>query len=476
MVFPRFLRVFSVGGHNKRLPQRVKTRGRVLCLEQLEDRLVLSHTAAIGPSPLTLTGQEGKPVALTAVTNAVAPTYQWSVVKNGGNTAYATGTTANFTFTPDDNGSFAVTLTVTDGNPALNDVATDSRTFVIANVAPKASVTGPATAVRGQPLSFTLSATDPSTVDQAASFTYKIDWDGNGTVDQTVTGTAKTVVTHIYTTAGSFNVMVTATDKDNGTSAAATISRPVVVGAVGLQNDPLNPGKQLLAVGGTTGNDHIVFVPAGHRRGIKVILNGKSQGIFSSANGISRIVAFGQAGDDNIEVAGSIKISAWLYGGDGNDRLKGGKGDDILIGGPDNDRLKGGKGRDILIGGGGADRLVGGPNDDILIAGTTKFDDNEAALFAIAQAWSSRTDDFATRVMKLRDSTSATVLTAGGSSPTVLADSSADRLTGASGKDWFFADPTMDKVTHQAKGEVVNDQALPTVSHHHHHHRRWHKH
>src|SRR5262249_20257909 len=164
MEFPRFLRVFSVGRRDNRLPQRVKTHPCVLYLEPLEDRVLLSHTAAIGPQPLTLTGQEGTSVALTAVTNATSPTYQWTVVKNGGTTPFATGTTANFTFTPDDNGSFAVTLIVTNGAPSLNDVARDTQTFVIANVPPKASVTGPATAVRGQPLSFTLSATDPSTV------------------------------------------------------------------------------------------------------------------------------------------------------------------------------------------------------------------------------------------------------------------------------------------------------------------------
>src|SRR5207247_2156548 len=63
--------------------------------------------------------------------------------------------------------------------------------------------------------------------------------------------------------------------------------------------------------------------------GVKVLINGKSQGTFSPVN---RIVAFGQAGNDNIQVAGGIKVSAWLYGGAGNDPLPGGGGHDVLTG------------------------------------------------------------------------------------------------------------------------------------------------
>mgnify|MGYP002065631757 CR=1 FL=1 len=42
-------------------------------------------------------------------------------------------------------------------------------------------------------------------------------------------------------------------------------------------------------------------------------------------------------GNDTIQVSGSIGLPAWLYGGEGNDRVKGGAGDDVIAGGTGND-------------------------------------------------------------------------------------------------------------------------------------------
>src|SRR5206468_5254738 len=142
-----------------------------------------------------------------------------------------------------------------------------------------------------------------------------------------------------------------------------------------------------------------------------------SKGNFAGAQ---RIEVFGQAGDDNIQVAGGIRLPAWLNGGDGNDRLKGGNGADVLLGGAGNDDLNGGQGADILIGGAGADRLNGGPGDDLLVGGTTSYDANEAQLFAIAKVWTGG-GNTAAHVAALR--TGATALTTG---TTVLDDGAVD--------------------------------------------------
>jgi Ca2+-binding RTX toxin-like protein len=56
-------------------------------------------------------------------------------------------------------------------------------------------------------------------------------------------------------------------------------------------------------------------------------------------------------------------------GGAGADKLKGGKGDDLLVGGPGDDDLKGEHGDDVLLGGTGADKLKGGKGDDVLDGG-----------------------------------------------------------------------------------------------------------
>ena len=426
---------------------------RRLRLDEMECRLTPATAIAIDPVPLT--GPEGTPISLTAtVTDPTTPTFAWSVTKDG--SPFATGTDAAFSFTPDDNGSYVVSLTVTDGT----DTFTDSDTFTIENVAPTASLTGPAASVPGLPVVFTLGASDPSTVDTAADFTFNIDWDNNGTVDETVTGPSGTTVSHTFAGTGTNTVSITATDKDGGTSAAVT--QTVAVETVALIDDPLNPGKKLLAVGGTEDSDTIKLVPAGNSGRVKVMVNGVSEGTFGPAG---RIAVFGLAGDDSIHLAGSIRTPAWLDGGDGNDQLKSAKGNDVLRGGDGDDHLDGGQGADIEIGGMGADRLLGGPGHDLMIAGTTSYDADEALLFDIAQIWGG-SGPVADRVDSLR--TSADVpLALGGSSPTVFDDGAADRLTGASGQTWYFADPTQDVITGNLKKSFVNDDLSVTPVHGH---------
>lgn len=424
-----------------------------LAMETLEDRLVLSPTATINvvqpPGGFT----EGSDVALTSTVSGTTntPTFAWSVTKDGNN--FASGTNANFDFTPDDNGTYNVSLVVTDGS----DTATDRKTLTVLNVPPTATLTGPSAGVRGQSLQFTLSAADPSTVDQAKGFTYNIDWDGNGSVDQTIqptAGNSSVTVNHVFADSGTFNVTVTAVDKDGGVSTAATLK--VTISATALQNGTL-------LVGGTKGADNISVVPQGKQTDsnttVKVLINGKSQGTF---NGVNAIEVFGQAGNDRIEVAGSIRVPAILHGDDGNDVLIGGGGNDVLLGGAGNDQLISHKGRDILIGGTGADHLVGGPGDDILIAGSTTFDDNSQALTSLMNAWGSSAS-FGDRVTSLRNGVNGVSLKVSGTGATVLQDQARDHLQGSSGSNWYFADLGKDKVSGHHKGDVLNDEALPTA-------------
>ncbi|MCG9481592.1 putative Ig domain-containing protein [Acinetobacter pittii] len=57
-----------------------------------------------------------------------------------------------------------------------------------------------------------------------------------------------------------------------------------------------------------------------------------------------------------------------LFGGDGEDQLEGGNGDDVIDSGEGNDQLIGGTGNDRLRGGDGNDQLQGGEGDDYLEA------------------------------------------------------------------------------------------------------------
>src|SRR5262249_9065463 len=148
---------------------------RLLQLDTLEDRLALSVTAAINLVDPSAALVEGSAVALdSTVDGATAPTYAWSVTRNGSSFTLPTGTATDastFNFTPTDNGSSEVSLTVTDGA----DSVTAIDTLTVVNVPPTASVTGPSVGVRGQTLSFSLGATDPSSEDQAVGFTYNVD-------------------------------------------------------------------------------------------------------------------------------------------------------------------------------------------------------------------------------------------------------------------------------------------------------------
>ena len=212
--------------------------------------------------------------------------------------------------------------------------------------------------------------------------------------------------------------------------------------------DPCEAGLTALMIRGTQQADTIVVSPQGNSGAVNVSINGVSSGPFVPTGSI---IVLGQAGDDDIQIAGSISLPPWLYGEAGHDRLKGGAGDDVLLGGTGDDLLSGGSGRDLLIGGTGADRLVGNSEDDLLIAGNTLHDTLDTALCAIMDEWTSgRT--YSQRVANLSGLASAGAdgstfasrenngffLRSDGPGTTVFDDNAADILTGSSGLDWFL--------------------------------------
>ncbi len=307
---------------------------------------------------------------------------------------------------------------------AHNTTDTTTLSTTVDNIAPKASLSAPANGVRGQQLSFIGSFTDPGTLD-----THNVGWDfGDGTaIDaHSDTDTGALVPNHIYAATGTYTVKFTVTDDDGGTT---TATQQITIKAADLQPDPCDSTKTALVVGGTGADDTIRFVPNGNDGDIKVLINGASQGIFRPTG---RIIAYGLEGNDDIEVAGSIKLAAFLIGGTGNDRLAAGAGTSVLLGESGDDFLIGGSGRSLMIGGAGSDRLVGGNDDDILIGGSTKYDDDHVALCEIMDIWS-RTDlSYNTRISQLGSGEFALTTTA------VFDDGAPDQLTGAAGSDWFF--------------------------------------
>ena len=184
---------------------------------------------------------EGQPVTLdaSASTAQASASFAWDVDGDGqfddatGRTpTLSAATLASLGLGDGPAGPVTVTLRVTDG--AI--VKTDTATLTITNTPPTASIGAlPSGLVAGTPASFAFSATDPAAADTAAGFTYRITW-GDGSQVQSVTGGTSVSVDHTYSTAGAHTLSVTATDKDGGTSPAATATvsvAPLVVADAG---------------------------------------------------------------------------------------------------------------------------------------------------------------------------------------------------------------------------------------------------
>jgi Ca2+-binding RTX toxin-like protein len=362
------------------------------------------------------------------------------------------GATGVFTWTPgeaDGHGVFAVTIRVSDdSSPALSDAETIQITVDERNAAPSARLSGPLGGVRGQILAFTGEFSDADALD---THEVAVDWgDGSGMPFRPSTDPGALDLSHAYTGLGDFTVTWTVRD-ENG--AVGSASRTVTIGAVALQPDPGDPARTALMVGGTTSNDVIKF-SKDRSGGVKVVLNRVTLGVFAPTG---RVVAFGLGGDDDISVAG-VTLPVEFYGGEGNDKLKAGKGSAILVGGPGDDKLTGGAARDLLIGGGEADRLAGAGEDDILVAGRTVYDDQPEALRAVMAEWA-RTDlTYAERVAHLQNG-------GGRNNQVRLAptdDAVKDQLSGGGGLDWFLA-ATMDKVSGRRAPEILVAESRPSL-------------
>ena len=348
-------------------------------------------------------------------------------------------TSGLFTWTANDGpASFPVTVRVTDsGSPVQSSTA--SFVLNVENVLPAVQpIAGPPTAVRGQPLAYSALFTDPGTLD---THTATIDWGDGGSSPATVretSGSGSAGGSHVYTTSGSYTIALTVTDKD-GSSATRTLT--VTVAAASVEPDPLLPGQSALFVGGTTGDDRIQIKSMKNSTDVQVSLDSEhpKAGYEQAFGGLfSRIVVYGGAGNDWIQVENSITLPVLLDGGAGNDWLMGGSGSNILIGGEGDDRLFGNALRNLLIGGLGHDVLSAGHGQDILIGGTTDYDGQLAALGTVMREWERTDVEYEVRVEHL--------LAGGGlngstllNRDTVHNDDTSDLLLSGSGLDLYFA-------------------------------------
>lgn len=170
-------------------------------------------TASITGAPAS--SPEGTALSLTSNVSDPGPgdtfSYAWSVTKNGG--AYAAGTGAVYSFTPNDNGTYVVSVNVTDRDGGLG---TASKTITVTNVAPTASILGaPATSPEGSAINVTAGVSDPGTLD---TFTYAWSVSKNGSAFASGTGSSLTFTPNDNAT---YAVNLTVTDKDGGVGTAS---------------------------------------------------------------------------------------------------------------------------------------------------------------------------------------------------------------------------------------------------------------
>lgn len=159
------------------------------------------------------TGREGIPVTLDG-SGSFDPdntnlTYRWDF---GDGSPLGTSAVVNHVYL--ENGSYVATLTVTDGQGGQG---TDQANVTIANVPPTAVVGGPYSGNEGVAITFDgRGSFDPSPGDDA-TLTYTWDF-GDGSSPPA----SADMVTHTYADNGTYNVTLTVTDRDGGTSSAST--------------------------------------------------------------------------------------------------------------------------------------------------------------------------------------------------------------------------------------------------------------
>ena len=214
-------------------PANSRLNEGALAITPQNGSIVVPVGVSIGGVPSS--SPEGTAVSLTStlVGQTNPATYDWHVTATNGQTI-ADGTTSAFSFTPLDNGSYTVTLTVHD---AAGNVGNATSTFAVTNVAPTVIAPANQAGVEGMSKSFNLgSFSDPGSLD--SPWTVDVDW-GDGTADTVFTTSTigSLMQSHAYAEEGADTVTVKVTDKDNG-SGSATFQTTVADAPLSLAAGP----------------------------------------------------------------------------------------------------------------------------------------------------------------------------------------------------------------------------------------------
>jgi len=203
--------------------------------------LVINNVApAVAINALSTTPAEGTLVSLSATVVDPAdasPAYDWSVRKDG--VPFDSGTPVDqttFDFTPDDNGLYQVSLTVSDGT----DQTTAERTILVVNAVPVvASLAGGTLVDLGTPVTYNGSFSDPGSDSWSGTISVN---DGSDTATLPLIFDGKTFSTdYVFSREGIYDLTVRVRDDDGGTSfsdaIAVTVFGPAALTVADVSQD-----------------------------------------------------------------------------------------------------------------------------------------------------------------------------------------------------------------------------------------------
>ncbi|HET7502575.1 MAG TPA: calcium-binding protein [Kofleriaceae bacterium] len=246
-----------------------------------------------------------------------------------------------------------------------------------------------------------------------------------------------------------------------------------------------------LKIRGTKGADTIVFgaVP-GVGGALGIAINGDAFKDIAVSNVESFVVTMSD-GNDNFSGAGNVAsggatfvafpLDVTVFGGAGDDTLRGGDGKDTLYGGDGNDTLRGDAGDDTLYGGDGndtfttgavadgADAMFGGLGTDIADysarTGAVNLSIDDAANDG-SPAGTGEKDNIATDIETIKGGQGDDTLTGSSGNDTIYGGPGNDTITGGDGNDTLYGDAgndTFDEGTAPNGADVINGGSNGTV-------------
>ena len=359
---------------------------------------VTNHTTA-EDSPITLT--EAQLLANASDVDAGdSLSVQNLSAANGSISDNGNGT---WTFTPSSNfsGTAVLSFEVTDGSAATAASANIEVTGVAD--APTLNLSLGSAAQTVYPLNIGAALTD---TDGSESLTVTVsnlasgvtlsagtqNPDGSWTLQQADLASLTMLVPNSVTT--NFDIQVTATSSENGTTAStsgtlAFTAKNVAPVATDITDQVYQEGDQVtLDLSGNfsdANNDDLTYSATGVPDGLVLdFSSGTISGTLTDSSAgyhsVTLTASDGRGGststsfdfsvidsDDGYNVISGSQASNFLIGSHGNDKIEGGTSGDFLLGGNGNDLLIGGDGGDYMLGGHDNDRLVGGTGADFMM-------------------------------------------------------------------------------------------------------------